>query len=51
MSAQRQKPIDFATEGLRLAIPVECNCAIRAEFAGSVQARSDLTVAVYRRIG
>jgi hypothetical protein len=29
MSAQKQKLIDFATEGLRLALPVERNCAIR----------------------
>jgi hypothetical protein len=31
MYAQRQKPIDFTTEGLRLALPVEHNCGIRAE--------------------
>ena len=29
MSAQRQKPIDFAAEGLRLALFVDRNCGIR----------------------
>jgi hypothetical protein len=32
MSAQGQKPIDFAMEGLRLALPVERNWGIRDEF-------------------
>jgi len=31
MSSQRQKPIDFATEGLRLALPVDRNCGIPVE--------------------
>ena len=31
MSAQRQEPIDFAAEGLRLALPVDRNCGIQAE--------------------
>jgi hypothetical protein len=29
MSGQRQKPIDFAAEGLRLALFVDRNCGIR----------------------
>jgi hypothetical protein len=29
MSSQGQKPIDFAPEGLRLALPVDRNCGIR----------------------
>jgi hypothetical protein len=29
MSARRQKPIDFAAEGLRLALSVNRNCGIR----------------------
>ena len=33
MSAQRQKPIDFAAEGLRLALFVDRNCGIRVEEA------------------
>jgi hypothetical protein len=28
---KRQKPIDFATEGFRLAFPAERNCGIRDE--------------------
>jgi hypothetical protein len=35
MSAQSQKPIDFATEGLRLALPVERNFAIRDDCANA----------------
>jgi hypothetical protein len=31
MSASRHKPIDFAAEGLRLAIPVDRNCGIRVQ--------------------
>ena len=31
MFAQRQKPIDFAAEGLRLALFVDRNCGIRVE--------------------
>ena len=31
MSAQRQKPIDFAAEGLRLALFVDRNCGIRVK--------------------
>jgi hypothetical protein len=31
MSAQRHKPIDFAAEGLRLALAVDRNCGIRVE--------------------
>jgi hypothetical protein len=31
MSAQRQEPIDFAAEGLRLALSVNRNCEIWAE--------------------
>jgi hypothetical protein len=31
MFAQRQKPIDFAAEGLRLALSVDRNCGIRVE--------------------
>jgi hypothetical protein len=31
MSTQRQKPIGFATEGFRLALPAERNCEIRVE--------------------
>ncbi len=31
MSAQRQKPIDFAAEGLRLALFVDRNCGIQDE--------------------
>jgi hypothetical protein len=31
MYAQRQKPIDFATEGFRLALPAERNYGIRVE--------------------
>jgi len=31
MSAQRQKPIDFAAEGLSLALSVNRNCGIRVE--------------------
>jgi hypothetical protein len=31
MSSQGQKPIDFAPEGLRLALPVDRNCGIRVE--------------------
>jgi hypothetical protein len=31
MSTQRQKPIDFAAEGLRLALSVDRNCGIRVE--------------------
>jgi hypothetical protein len=31
MSTQKQKPIGFATEGLRLALPVEGNCGIRVD--------------------
>ena len=31
MSAQRQKPIDFAAEGLRLALFVDRNCGIRVQ--------------------
>jgi hypothetical protein len=31
MSAKRGKPIDFAAEGLRLALPVDRNCGIRAK--------------------
>jgi hypothetical protein len=29
MSAQREKPIDFAEEGLRLALSADRNCGIR----------------------
>src|SRR5512145_860299 len=38
MSAQSQKPIDFATERLCLALPVERNCGIRVQ---NVQVVSD----------
>jgi hypothetical protein len=31
MSAQRDKPIEFAAEGLRLALPVDRNCGNRVE--------------------
>ena len=31
MFAQRQKPIDFAAEGLRLALSVDRNCGIRVD--------------------
>ena len=31
MSAQRQKPIDFTAEGLRLAVFVNRNCGIRVQ--------------------
>src|SRR5262249_17120483 len=31
MSAQRQKPIDFAAEGLRLALSFDRNCRIRVQ--------------------
>jgi hypothetical protein len=31
MSAQRHSPIDFAAQGLRLALPVDRNCGIRVE--------------------
>jgi hypothetical protein len=31
MSAKRNKPIDFAAEGLRLAFPVDRNCGIRVK--------------------
>jgi hypothetical protein len=31
MFAQRQKPIDFAAEGLRLAFSVDRNCEIRVQ--------------------
>jgi hypothetical protein len=31
MAAQRQKPIDFATEGFRLAFPAERNYGIRIQ--------------------
>jgi hypothetical protein len=31
MSAQRHKPIDFAAERLRLALPVDRNCGIRVK--------------------
>jgi hypothetical protein len=37
MSAQRQKPIDFATEGFRLALPAERNCGIRVEITISLK--------------
>ncbi len=33
MSAQRQKPIDFAAEGLRLALFVDRNCGIRVKLS------------------
>ena len=32
MSAQRRKPIDFAAEGLRLALFADRNCGIRVKF-------------------
>ena len=31
MSAQRQEPIDFAVEGLRLELSVNRNCGIRVQ--------------------
>jgi hypothetical protein len=37
MSAQSQKPIDFATEGLRLALRVERNCGIRVHYLWAVR--------------
>ena len=36
MSAQRQKPIDFAAEGLRLALFVDRNCGIRVQSGGRI---------------
>jgi hypothetical protein len=39
---ERQKPIDFATEGLRLALPVEHNCGIRVELKLPVIERARL---------
>jgi hypothetical protein len=33
MSAhQKQKTIDFATEGFRIALPAECNCGIQGQW-------------------
>ena len=37
MSAQRQKPIDFAAEGLRLALFVDRNCGIRLKNSAPCQ--------------
>src|SRR5512145_3146415 len=41
MFAQRQKSIDFATEGLRLALPVERNYGIRVERFDRLNALND----------
>jgi hypothetical protein len=42
MSAQKQKPIDLATEGLRLALPVEHNCGIQVELMKAKAKQADI---------
>jgi hypothetical protein len=41
MPAQRQKPIDFAAEGLRLALSFDRNCGIRVKLRSSLDLEYD----------
>jgi hypothetical protein len=53
MSAQRQKPIDFAAEGLRLALSADRNYGIRVYFAvlkPSECMRVDMTADIVKNI-